>query len=127
MVNINKIRFDRKGLEFFLSPLESDVINTLFEKNEAKVRDIYNTLKKKRKVALTSIAVILDRLYKKGLVQRKVENGRGGTHYIYSPSENKTQLEKSIIENSINKLIDVFGPSAVNYFNERFSKRVGNK
>lgn len=123
MVKINKIRLNKRGLELFLSPLESDVISILFRKNEAKVREIHNILKRKKNVALTSIAVILDRLYKKGLVKRKMENGKGGIHYIYSTSESKTDIEKSIIESSINKLIDVFGPSAVNYFDERFSKK----
>ncbi len=127
MVNINRIRFNKGGFELFLSPLESDVIGILFGKKEAKVREIHNILKRKKKVALTSVAVILDRLYKKDLVKRKVESGRGGIHYIYSTSESKTDIEKSIIESSINKLIDVFGSSAVNYFDERFSKRGDKK
>ncbi len=123
MVKLKKMKFEKKGLESFLSPLESQVLNVLLKKKTMKVREIYDVLKKRRKVALTSIAVILDRLYNKGMVYRKVERGRGGIHYIYSPVVNRPQFERSIIENTVDKLINTFGRSAVNYFNERFSKK----
>src|SRR3989338_5994917 len=97
MVNVNRIRFDKNSVSV-LSPLENDVIKILWKQDERRVRDIYQTLKKRRKVALTSIAVILDRLYEKKLVSR-------------------------VIDKTVNKLIDKFGPVAVTYFSERFSKK----
>lgn len=135
MVNvrkIQKIRFEKKDLESFLSPLESDVLKTLWvnaddssKPKEMKVKEIYNLLKGKRKVALTSIAVILDRLYEKKIVSRKMKTGRGGIHYVYYPCATRENLEESIVKNVVNKLIDNFGNVAVSYFNERFS--AGNK
>jgi predicted transcriptional regulator len=123
MVKIDKIRFRKKGAETILSPLESDVIKLLWSRGSMRVRDIYNHLKKKRKVALTSVAVILDRLYKKKIVTRRIESGRGGSHYIYSPKVSRDDFEKSIVENTVDILIDNFGPIAVTYFHERFSKK----
>lgn len=123
MVSINKIRLERKGLESLLGPLEADILKILWAKDEARVREVYNLLKNKRKVALTSVAVTLDRLYEKKLVKRDVESGKGGTHYIYSTRTSKGDFESSVIENTVNKLIDNFGNVAVNYFNERFSKK----
>jgi predicted transcriptional regulator len=124
MVAVSKIRFQKKGLETLLSPLECDILEVLWKKNDAKVRDIYKIVRKKRKVALTSIAVILDRLHKRNLVTRKIESGRGGYHYIYVARISKDDFENSIIEKTVNKLIESFGPNAVNYFNERFKKKV---
>lgn len=121
-MKIKKISLDRKGLECLLSPLETDILNILLSSKEMKVRDIYNKLKRKRKVALTSVAVILDRLYEKGFANRKVEIGRGGPHYIYYPVADKNNIEHSIIKATVDKLIDSFGNTAINYFNERFSK-----
>ncbi len=123
MVKVNRIRFEKRGVETFLSPLEADVLSILWRKDSIKVRELYNMLKNRRKVALTSIAVILDRLHKKRLVKRIARPGRGGYHYIYSPSASKLDFEYSIVENTVNKLIDTFGSSAITYFNERFSKR----
>ena len=122
MVKLSRIKFDKDSVEI-LSPLENDVIKILWKRDEMRVRDIYQILKKQRKVALTSIAVILDRLHEKKIVSRRIELGRGGEHYIYSSKCTKSDFEESVIDKTVNKLIDKFGPVAVTYFNERFSKR----
>src|SRR3989338_2841247 len=126
MVTINRIRLERKGLESLLGPLEAEILKILWTKKDARVREVYNILRQKRKVALTSVAVILDRLHEKKLVKMEVESGKGGTHYIYSTRTSRGDFESSVIENTVNKLIDNFGNVAVNYFNERFAKKKGN-
>ena len=105
-----------------LSPLEGDVLNVLWPNKEFRVRDIYKVLRRGRKVALTSVAVILDRLFEKGVVDRKIESARGGLRYMYFPKKDKKQFEKSVVEETVNKLISKFGNVAVSYFNERFVK-----
>ncbi|MEK6887622.1 MAG: BlaI/MecI/CopY family transcriptional regulator [Candidatus Aenigmatarchaeota archaeon] len=123
MVKVDCIRFNEKSVAV-LSPLENDVLKILWKKDSGmRVRDIYHLLKKKRKVALTSIAVILDRLHEKKIVARKIEFGLGGEHYIYCSRCSKSDFENSVIEKTVDRLIDKFGPAAVTYFNERFSKR----
>lgn len=126
-MKIKKIKFEKKGLESFLSPLESDVMKILWSGQKMRVRKIHEKIKRKKKVALTSVAVILDRLHKKGVVNREVEKGRGGLHYIYFPKGEKSQFERSIVESTVNKLINTFGSSAVTYFHERFSKKEEEK
>lgn len=121
MVKINKIVLDKKELGL-LSPLEYDVLRILWKKDSMKVRDIHRMLRRKRKVALTSIAVILDRLHEKKIVKRNVASCRGGYHYIYSATP-RQDFEYSVIEKTVDKLIDNFGSLAVTYFNERFAKK----
>lgn len=111
-------RFDE-----LLSPLESDVLRVLWPDKKLKVRQIYDVLKHKRKVAVSSVAVILDRLHEKGVVNRDVETARGGMRYIYFPKQDRKQFEESVVETAVNKLIDAFGPTAVSYFNGRFGKK----
>lgn len=110
----------RSGDFDVLSPLEGDVLNVLWPDRRMRVRDIYRLLRKERKVALTSIAVILDRLFEKGVVDRKIEPARGGLRYVYFPKKDRKQFEKSVVEETVNKLIGKFGDVAVAYFNERF-------
>ena len=92
-----------------------------------KVRSIFEKLKLKRDVALSSVAVILDRLYQRKIVDREIETGRGGVRYIYFPTKDRPQFEKSIIEETVNSLIQRFGPAAVSYFNERFPGELRRK
>lgn len=122
MKTIKSINFKPKTIGSVLSPLESDVLAILWPARSYKVRDIYVKLKDKRKVALSSIAVILDRLHDKQIVERRVETGRGGLRYIYYPKKDKREFEQSIVENTVDLLINKFGSTAVSYFSERFAQ-----
>ncbi len=122
MVKVNKIRFDKKGMKSLMSPLETDTLLMLWRLKKARVREIHNRLKKSRRVALTSIAVSLDRLHQRGIVSRTVEKGLGGGHYIYYPKASRQEFEESVIEHTVNKLMNNFGPVAANYFYKRFRK-----
>lgn len=106
-----------------LSPLEKDILKKLWPDNKLRVRQIFEKLKKKRKLALTSVAVLLDRLYEKKIVDRKIETARGGARYVYFPKKDKNSFEKSIIEKTVNKLIHSFGENATAYFEGRFAKK----
>ncbi len=121
MVDIRKIDLRKESIGV-LSPLQADILKSLWKREQSTVRELYNTIKTKKKIALTSVAVDLDRLHKKGIVERVTENGLGGPHYIYSVSKSKSEFEKSVIDSTVNKLIQKFGSVAVDYFNERFSK-----
>ena len=121
MMKVSRIRFNENSVAV-LSPLENEVTKILWKNKEMRVRDIYHIIKKKRKVALTSVAVILDRLHEKRIVARRIAFGRGGEHYIYSSTCSRQDFEQSVIDKAVNRLIDKFGPVAVTYFNERFSK-----
>jgi predicted transcriptional regulator len=105
-----------------LGPLEKEILELLWKKKKARVKEIHEILKDKRKVAHTSIAVMLDRLHEKKIVSREVENCRGGFRYIYFPTSEKKEYNNAILSHAVDKLIDKFGKSAVSYFNERFGQ-----
>jgi len=108
----------------FLSPLEESVLAVLWRLQSARTCDVHRELKRRRKrTTKSSVAVILDRLYKSGLLLRQMSVGRGGIHYIYSVKTSKEQFERSVIGSVVDRLIDAFGSNAVSYFNERFSKK----
>ena len=106
-----------------MSPLENDVLKILWPDKKMRVREIHDKLKANRKVALSSVAVICDRLHDKGIVAREIETARGGVRYVYYPAQDKSAFEKSVVEKTVNNLIETFGPTAVSYFNDRFRKR----
>lgn len=106
-----------------LSPLEADVLNALWPNKKLKVRQIHGSLRGKKSVALTSVAVALDRLHKHGIVDRTINAGKGGLSYVYFPKKTRQEFEKDIMEQAVNALLEKFGTAAVTYFNERFEKR----
>ncbi len=124
MVRLNNIRLARGGskqsFDSFLGPLEGEILDVLCtSQSPMRVREVH--LKLRSKAAVTSVAVLLDRLFDKGLVTRRALTGRGGTYYLYSPAGSKNELEKKVLATVADRLVAMFGATAVSYFNERFS------
>jgi len=106
-----------------LSPLEKDIISEMERGKKFSAADIYRTLSKKRKVAQSSVSVLLDRLFKKGLLQRETETARGGIRFLYTLDINREKYERRVVENTVNVLVQKFGSNAIAYFNESFNKK----
>jgi predicted transcriptional regulator len=64
-----------------LAPLELDCMNTLWPVGEATVREIRDGLAPRRARAYTTIMTIMDRLARKGIVERR----KSGRAYVYRP------------------------------------------
>ena len=70
--------------------LERDVLDVLWVQPDLAVRDVQALLS--RPVAYTTVMTTLDRLYKKGVLERR----RVGRAFRYSPAVSREQLRASI-------------------------------
>lgn len=111
-----------KGVLEELSPLEAEVFTVLLTGKKMKVREVCAAVSKRQKVVLTSIAVMLDRLYEKKLVDRELETCRGGTRYLYLLKKNPAQIEEDYLKDKVDNIISKFGDKAIVYFHKRFSE-----
>jgi len=103
-----------KNLLKVLGDLEADVLEALWKLKVAHVRDIHREVARKRKVAVTTVATVLDRLFEKGLVERELIRTRG-LYYEYRPSLSKRQLESTIVRDVLKGIFETFGDAAVSY------------
>lgn len=82
-----------------LAPLELDCMNTLWPVGEGTVRDIRDRLAERRPRAYTTIMTIMDRLARKGIVERH----KVGRAYVYRPNlsaeDARSQALAQVIEN----------------------------
>ncbi|MGH9736592.1 MAG: BlaI/MecI/CopY family transcriptional regulator [Candidatus Acidiferrales bacterium] len=82
-----------------LAPLELDCMNTLWPLGEATVRDIREGLAQRRPRAYTTIMTIMDRLARKGVVERR----KFGRAYLYrarlSMQEARSQALGQLLDN----------------------------
>jgi predicted transcriptional regulator len=101
--------------------LEADVLRILKRLGEGSAGDIADELHASRDLAYTTVSTTLDRLYKKGLVQRKSAVGKTGQKYIYSFPVNLT-LQKQIVDKMVDKLVNAFGPSVATTIYDRLSE-----
>lgn len=86
----------------------------VWKSKKSAVRDILLELKKKRPIAYTTVATILQRLFDKGLVGRKAEkNG-----YRYYPKVSKELYVTLLTKSFVKKLEQSFGRLAISSFAE---------
>lgn len=82
-----------------LAPLELDCMNTLWPMGEGTVRDIRDRLAERRPRAYTTIMTIMDRLARKGVVERR----KVGRAYSYRPNltveDARAQALGQVLEN----------------------------
>jgi len=93
-------------------------MEALWKLQFGRVKEIHEETSKKRKVAITTVATVLDRLYEKGLVERELEKG-GGLHFDYRPAVTKRQFERNVARAILEGLFETFGDSAISYLFER--------
>src|SRR5262245_64527775 len=93
-----------------LGPLEREVMELIWghtgEAAEVSVRDVH--LAFGGRLAYTTLMTTLDRLHKKGLLERRKE----GRAFFYSPRFSPDEFERSVAREVINKLLGR-GPDGV--------------
>ncbi|MEK6682130.1 MAG: BlaI/MecI/CopY family transcriptional regulator [Nitrospirota bacterium] len=88
----SSFRPHRNGLNQVLGELEQEIMEFLWENGEAIVRDVLLDLKKKRKIAYTTVMTVMGRLANKGLLSKlPVKNT-----YLYKPACTKEAFERSV-------------------------------
>ena len=67
-------------------------------------------LRKKKPVAYTTIMNTMDRLYEKGLLDRKIEKSKGGAYlyYVYWPKLEEANFKEAAVRQVLGSLIDNF-------------------
>lgn len=84
-----------------LSDLESEIMEIVWKMGNVSVRDVLLEMKKKKKIAYTTVMTVMSRLFEKGVLKRKL-NKSGA--FVYEPV-----LEKEIfIQEKSQKIIKGF-------------------
>ena len=112
----SKIDFGKQGMQSLIGGLEADIMESLWQGSGKKsCRDVYDFVKKKNKVAYTTISVSLDRLHAKGLVEREIEKGKGGLKYKYCAKTSKEELADRLSKKFVGFLRKTFGEASIAY------------
>lgn len=101
-----------------LGELEQQVMDIVWEKKQCSVRDVQKNLQPNKKLAYTTVATILQRLYEKSLVVRK-ESKNG---YVYSSKMSKVKYSQNVAKTFINNFINSFGDTAIASFAQGIEK-----
>ncbi|MCP3920779.1 MAG: BlaI/MecI/CopY family transcriptional regulator [bacterium] len=76
-----------------LSELQLAVLRVLWDRGELPVSEVHGALTKERDLAPTTVATLLNRLDKRGLVRRR----REGRQYLYSAAVAEKDAKRSMV------------------------------
>ena len=105
---LRRIRSEEK----FLGPLESAVMERLWKRGRATVREIVEDLGRSRALAYTTVMTIMTRLHAKGLLERD----RDGKTYVYRPAFTREEHRARLSRDLVRGLVDEFGEVALAHF-----------
>ncbi len=108
-----------------LSPGEQDIIALLKPQKQYSAAAIYSLTDET--LAASSVSVLLDRLYKKGLLTRETQTARGGIRFLYTLEQNQERFEQGMIDKAVRLFVKRFGNKAIAYFNESLQRLEGKQ
>ncbi len=83
-----------------LGDLQLAIMRVLWHRGEATVADVHETLEPERGLALTTIATMLAKLEKKGVVDHRAE----GRRFVFRPTVDEGQVRRSMVSELTSQL-----------------------
>ncbi|MCL4473515.1 MAG: BlaI/MecI/CopY family transcriptional regulator [Actinobacteria bacterium] len=102
----------KKGIRQVLGDLETDIMEVLWRKNQASVREVHEILANDRNIAYTTVMTVMSRLAEKGLLMRE-QHGRA---YLYAPTQTREEFCSETIGTVVQGLIGGFGEPVLSQF-----------
>jgi predicted transcriptional regulator len=99
-------------LQGLLGPLETEVMETVWQLGETTVRDVHAELSRRRDLAYTTIMTTMARLASKGLLDRDTS----GLAHRYRPTVTREEYAQSTVTSVVDWLVDSFPVPAMSYF-----------
>ena len=83
-----------------LGDLQLAIMRVLWNHGEATVADVHETLEPERGLALTTIATMLTKMEKKGVVDHRAE----GRRFIFRPTVSEGQVRRTMVSDLTSQL-----------------------
>jgi BlaI family transcriptional regulator, penicillinase repressor len=88
-----------------LAPQELEIMKVVWARRAATVRDVYEDLRARRRVAYTTVMTMMNVLERKGHLKKQAE----GRSFVYRPARPKRQVVRAMVREFLDRL---FGGSA---------------
>jgi predicted transcriptional regulator len=89
------------GLARVLGDLETAVMELLWEQPGQTVVEVEQALRRRRRIAHTTVLTTLDRLHRKGYLVRD----KAGKAFVYTPRETRDQFERGLAQEVLSGLL----------------------
>src|SRR6185503_9763288 len=76
-----------------LTPHELDIMKLVWERRSATVRDVYEALRARRRIAYTSVLTMMNVLERKGNLKKRAE----GRSFVYQAARPRVQVLRAMV------------------------------
>ncbi len=108
-----KFKFNpaKDGITKVLGPLEAEIMQVVWQHNQATVSAVHKVLQQRREIAYTTVMTTMSRLFTKKILKRN----KLGLSYLYSPIMPQEEFVNSIVKSLLDSLFEEFGEPAFKY------------
>jgi predicted transcriptional regulator len=85
-----------------LTEQELEIMKIVWELQTATVRDVYETLLRRRKIAYTTVMTMMNILEEKGYLKKRA----GEKAHVYRPAQAKTQVIRAMVQDFVNRVFN---------------------
>jgi BlaI family transcriptional regulator, penicillinase repressor len=85
-----------------LTPQELELMKVVWQRGSATVRDVYEDLLERRRIAYTTVMTMLNVLEKKGHLAKRAE----GRSFVYAPVRTKQRVLGAMVREFVERVFD---------------------
>jgi predicted transcriptional regulator len=85
-----------------LTPHELDIMKLVWEREEATVRDVYEALRARRRIAYTSVLTMMNVLERKGHLRKRAE----GRSFVYEAARPRGQVVRAMVREFVQRVFN---------------------
>jgi len=78
-------------------------MKVIWEKGSATVRDVYEQLLKRRKIAYTTVMTVMGVLEQKGRLKKAMSDSRA---YVYTPVQSQSEVTTSMVRDFVGRVFN---------------------
>jgi predicted transcriptional regulator len=109
----------KDGLVKVLGPLETDIMQIVWQDERSTVKKIHRKLSQTREIAYTTVMTTMSRLAEKGVLKRH----REGLAYVYTPAISEDDFVTMVVQQVLDGLLDDYSETAVDYMVDYLARR----
>jgi len=110
-MTINNFRVDQEGLNRFFGPLESKIMDILWNGNEKSIKEVQQELEKEKTINFNTVMTVMNRLVDKNILTKRLE----GRTSLFKPVKTKDDFICDQSKKLTDNLLDEFGGLVVNH------------
>ncbi|KOR82901.1 transcriptional regulator [Bacillus sp. FJAT-22058] len=110
-MNIKNFKYDKVGLNRFFGPLEANIMEYLWEKDEQSIKAVQQSLELDKPINFNTVMTVMNRLVEKGILEKRSE----GRLSLFRPVQSKEEFFEEQSKKLTENLLDEFGGAVISH------------